>query len=166
MYRVASILACLCFFFSFACYSQQYPFVSYTIKDGLASNRVNTICQDKRGRLFFLTYNGLSIYDGARFTNYTTEDGLANELVNDVMQMGDDSFWIATNANQMNCLIHGKITKLITKDGYCPLVNQLYRNTEGKLFAAADEGLFVFEKNRFIRQRFLDDSGKDAGVFI
>ena len=166
MHRLATILICIYFFFSFSCYSQQYPFVSYTTKDGLTSNRVSGMFQDKAGRLFFLTYNGLSIYDGARFTNYTVEDGLGNELVNDVMQMSDDSFWVATNTAEINCLVKGKIKKLITADGYCPLVNQLYRNAEGKLFAAGDGGLFVFEKNRFVHLSFLDASGKNAGLYL
>jgi len=121
--------------------------------------------QDSSGRLFFLTFGGLSIYDGARFTNYTTENGLRNELINDVMQMDKDSFWIATNAPWMNSLVHGKIKTITTADGFCPVVNQLYRDRKGKLFAAADQGLFVFESNRFKHLEFTNE-GEDAGMYI
>ena len=53
------------------CFAQQYPFVHYTPKDGLISNQVRSIYQDSKGRLYFISINGLSIYDGARFINYS-----------------------------------------------------------------------------------------------
>lgn len=162
----AAIFVCGYFLFPALVSSQQYPFITYTTKDGLISNRVRKIYQDSSGRLFFLTYNGLSIYDAKRFTNYSTEDGLATELVNDVVQMGKDSFWIATNDRVMNCLVNGKIKKLVTADGYCPVVNQLHRNKDGKLFAAADDGIFLYEHNRFKHLFFRNEKGEDVGMFV
>ena len=79
--------------------------------------------------------------------------------------MDNDSFWIATNAPEINCLVRGKITKITTADGFCPVVNQLYRNKQGLLFAAADQGLFLFESNRFKHLQFSSD-GKDVGSFL
>src|SRR5687767_84389 len=81
----------------FSSIAQEYPFVHYTPKDGLVNSRIRKSYQDSKGRMFFMTANGLSIYDGARFTNYTTEDGLPNPLVNDVLELGPDSFLVATN---------------------------------------------------------------------
>src|SRR6478736_9937467 len=162
----AAIFVCECFLFSSLVYSQQYPFITYTTKDGLISNRVRKMYQDSSGRLFFLTYNGLSIYDAERFTNYSTEEGLGTELINDVMQMSKDSFWIATNGPVMNCLVNGKIKKLVTADGYCPVVNQLHRNKEGKLFAAADEGVFIYEHDRFKHLSFESKDGQNVGAYI
>jgi len=161
----AAIFVCGCFLSPTTASSQQYPFLTYTTKDGLISNRVRKMYQDSLGRLFFLTYGGLSIYDGERFTNYSTEDGLANELINDVMQMGKDSFWIATNTHAMNCLVHGKIKTIKTANDFYPVVNELYRNKDGKLFAAADEGLFTFESKRFKHLEFTNE-GKDVGSYV
>lgn len=42
--------------------------VRYTTKDGLPSNLVTQIQQDKLGNLFFTTYSGISKYDGKSFT--------------------------------------------------------------------------------------------------
>src|SRR3982750_652301 len=85
---------------------QRYPFINYTPVDGLVSNRVKSMFQDSKGKLYFLTSSGLSVYDGARFTNYTPADGLAQEFVNDIIEITPDSFWIATNINKLNCLVH------------------------------------------------------------
>src|SRR2546423_7478780 len=98
-------LACF-FLFSDELLSQRYPFINYTPLDGLVNNRVRSMYQDSKGRLYFLTSGGLSVYDGARFTNYTTADGLALEVVNDMLEMSPDSFWIATNTNKLNCLVN------------------------------------------------------------
>src|SRR6185436_2425143 len=125
MQRTAIILAC--FFICVNCFSQQYPFVHYTPKDGLASNWVRNIYQDSRGRVFFSTLNGLSVYDGARFTNYTVENGLPTDVINCVMEMGDDSIWIATNANHLTCLVRSKIKTVSLKDSATPIINFLCR---------------------------------------
>ena len=78
-------------------YSQEYPFIHYTPKDGLINSRLRNVYQDTKGRLFFMTANGLSMYDGARFTNYGPEHGLSNPVVNDMMEITSDSFLLATN---------------------------------------------------------------------
>jgi ligand-binding sensor domain-containing protein len=78
-------------------FAQQYPFVHYTPRDGLVSNRVKSIYQDSKGKIYFVTQSGLSVYDGSRFINYTSEDGLQSDVVNFVMEMGEDSVWVITN---------------------------------------------------------------------
>jgi len=148
---------------SVSCFAQQYPFVHYSPKDGLVSNRVRSIYQDSKGRMYFLTMNGLSIYDGARFTNYSTENGLENDIVNCVMEMGDDSIWVATNTNKINCFIKGKLQTISFAN--TPVINHLCRNN-GNLYAAADEGLFLVQQNDFIKLPFQDLEGKDINSYI
>src|SRR6187455_3582956 len=73
-YAAKSYLSCMLFHLmaiaSTNCFAQQYPFVHYSPKDGLVSNRVRSIYQDGKGLMYFLTMNGLSVYDGTRFINY------------------------------------------------------------------------------------------------
>ena len=109
-------------------FAQQYPFVHYSPNDGLVSNRVRSIYQDSRGRIYFITLNGLSVYDGARFTNYTSEDGLHSDVINCVMEMGDDSVWVATNTNAINYIVNGKVKTLALKNPAAPVVNQLVQD--------------------------------------
>ena len=70
--------------------AQQYPFVHYSPKDGLVNSRVKKAYQDSKGRMYFLTYGGLCVYDGARFRNYTTQNGLPINIINDVLEIGND----------------------------------------------------------------------------
>ena len=83
------------FFICVTCLSQQYLFVHYSPKDGLGSNRVRSLYQDSKGRLYFLTMNGLSIYDGASFTNFISErDGYWELLVDKSLPKGEYAFTI------------------------------------------------------------------------
>lgn len=155
-----------CFFIYTTCFSQQYPFVHYTSKDGLVNSRVRKAFQDSKGRMYFMTFGGLSEYDGTRFTNYTVQEGLAADLVNDMLEMGDDSIWIACNTGALNYLHHGRIRTFRTADGFCPTINKFIPCRDGSLYVAADEGLFRFRQNRFIRLPVINSRGIDAGKFL
>src|SRR5215475_5112760 len=68
----------------------------FTTDDGLVRNSVTSIRRDSLGRLWFCTFEGLSMFDGERFANYTTADGLPNRLVEDIAEAGDGWYWLAT----------------------------------------------------------------------
>ena len=154
------ILACL--FISLRCFPQQYAFVNYTSDDGLVNNRTRFIFQDSKGLLYISTFGGLSVYDGARFTNYTTDNGLVTSLVNDIVEMGKDSLWLLPNSGKLQCMVHGVIKDLPTADGFCPVINQLIKGSDGFYYAIADEGLYRFRNNRFEKIRLSD--GKNEAV--
>ena len=140
-------IACLFLFIN--CFSQQYPFVHYTPREGLVNNRARFVFQDSKGKLYIATYGGLSVYDGSRFVNYTANNGLAVNLVNCVTEMGDDSIWVMTNDNKIHCLVRGKLKDFHTGDNYVPLINSLIKGSDGYYYALADEGLFRLENNKF-----------------
>lgn len=146
MQRTAIILAC--FFICTNCFAQQYPFVHYTPKDGLVNSRVKKAYQDSKGRIYFLTWSGLSVFDGARFKNYTTQNGLASNILNDILEIGDDSLLIATNTRTLNALVKGKMIVVPTSGDPCPLINQFYRHDDGKIYLASDDGLFSLHNNK------------------
>lgn len=89
-------------------------------------------------RLYFLTFNGLSIYNGARFTNYTTTDGLGDNLVKDIWEAGEDSFLVATNTEKVNTLVKGKLGNLQTNDHRTPLINRFLPDDHGNLYTLGD----------------------------
>lgn len=62
----------------------QFPFYkNFNINDGLVSNKIYNIIEDKQGFIWFCTDQGVSRYDGIKFQNFTTKDGLPdNEVIN------------------------------------------------------------------------------------
>ncbi|HKJ79536.1 MAG TPA: two-component regulator propeller domain-containing protein, partial [Prolixibacteraceae bacterium] len=60
---------------------------AYTSDDGLASNWITCATVDKRGHIWFGTWgDGLSKYDGIRFTNYSVVNGLASNLISSILE--------------------------------------------------------------------------------
>jgi signal transduction histidine kinase/ligand-binding sensor domain-containing protein len=153
MQRILLFLAC---FFMWAAAAPQltesrgqYPFVHYTPKDGLVNSRVRKVFQDSKGRMYFLTFGGLSMYDGARFKNYTTQSGLLGDLVNDMLEITPDSFLVAINNCGLNALVNGQMKKLNTGTAFCPVINQFSRDIKGNIYATTDRGLFQIRPDRF-----------------
>ncbi len=141
----------------------QYPFVFYTPRDGLVNSRVRSIKQDSRGRMLFITFGGLSVYDGTRFINYNRQDGLAEDLINDIVEVGPDSLLVATNAAKLNTLVRGKIGVYQTVDNFYPVVNRFLKSSDGSWYVTADDGLFILKGNRFSRISLLNNKGTDIG---
>ncbi len=60
---------------------QVYYFKKYTTSDGLVQGTVKTICQDSKGRMWFGTADGVSVYDGTEFSNYGTAEGFSRPVI-------------------------------------------------------------------------------------
>lgn len=144
-----SLILAVCLFFGAATAAQQYSFVHYTPKDGLVNSRVRSAYQDSKGRMYFITFGGLSVYDGARFKNYTTQNGLLTDLVNDVLEVGDDSLLVAANTCGLNVLVHGQMKQLDLAKQFCPVINKLLKSNDGNVYATTDEGLYKLSRDKF-----------------
>ncbi len=76
--------------------AERLPLRSYTVADGLGHNAINRIVRDSRGFLWFATADGLSRFDGYRFTNYGVDQGLPQPTVNDFLETRRGELWVAT----------------------------------------------------------------------
>src|SRR5207247_8816909 len=83
---------------------QQSIFKTYTVSDGLVNNSVRRIFQDSKGFLWIATWEGLSKYDGNRFTNFTEGNGLSHNLVNDVVELPSGDMYIAMNNSAVDII--------------------------------------------------------------
>jgi len=156
----------VCFFIGAATAAQQYPFVHYTPKDGLVNSRVKKVYQDSKGRIYFLTFGGLSVYDGARFKNYTIQNGLPNNVVNDILEIGNDSLLVATNSNNLNLLVNGKLEAVKVENSACPVINQFYRHDDNRIYLSSDNGLFLLEKNKIYSLNISRITENQTGAFL
>ena len=86
-------------------------FTNYTTKDGLCSNKVNAVIQDKDGILWFATSKGLCSYNGKNFINFplpqedipsvSPETGLPSKKTEEILSLIQDKkgdFWLGTIA--------------------------------------------------------------------
>lgn len=76
--------------------AQQLPIKGYTSADGLAHNNVNKILIDSHGFVWFGTREGLSRFDGYKFTNYGKHHGLPSSSVMDIVETKMGGYLLAT----------------------------------------------------------------------
>ena len=137
--------------------AERLPIKTYTTADGLARDQVNRIVQDSKGFLWFCTSEGLSRFDGYKFTNYGTESGLAGRNVYDFLEAGNGSYWVATNRGLCR-FIPDPVTPGTTGSSgagpqrfqvYYPgeallshITNAIYEDHEGTIWCCTDQGLY------------------------
>jgi ligand-binding sensor domain-containing protein/two-component sensor histidine kinase len=77
--------------------AEQLPVKTYTTVEGLPRDAVTLIRRDSRGFIWVAAGDGISRFDGYKFTNYTTDDGLPDRRVNDLLETRNGVYWIATD---------------------------------------------------------------------
>ena len=65
----------------------------FTVEDGLPSDEVYFVHQDRKGYYWFCTDRGVSRYNGYEFTNFTPADGLTNSVVFKCFEDWDGNLW-------------------------------------------------------------------------
>ena len=104
--------------------SQSPSYYHYTSTDGLASSTVYDLIQDKNGLMWFATSNGISNFDGIRFTTFRTSDGLNSNSVISMVEGRNGEIYIGNYENGINVLRNGRI------ENYC-------KKIKGKNFATS-----------------------------
>lgn len=85
--------------------TEQAGFQIFTTKDGLASDRVVDLYEDKTGNIWFGTEGGASRYDGKSFRSYKMNVGFQalpdnhDNDVNSIIQDKTGKFWFGTRGN-------------------------------------------------------------------
>jgi signal transduction histidine kinase/CheY-like chemotaxis protein/sugar lactone lactonase YvrE len=70
----------------------------FTVADGLPSNRINGVAQDRAGYLWIATSDGLARFDGVGFRVWRIEQGLRDNYVWAVHVDARDRVWIGTRS--------------------------------------------------------------------
>jgi len=123
------------------------PFRLFTTEDGLVRNWVERIRRDSKGYLWLCTVEGLSLFDGYRFTNFTTQDGLPSRLVFDVTECNGE-YWLGTGAGLSRLLPvagNGGSSFETFRLGASKFANEIHtmmRDSEGNLWCGTSEGLY------------------------
>src|SRR5690554_7154147 len=68
-----------------------------SVYDGLPSNRINALAEDRQGYLWIATRDGLARYDGVGYRVWRVGDGLRDNFVWSVHVDAMDRVWIGTS---------------------------------------------------------------------
>lgn len=75
------VLTFLCLISFFTKAQTQYKSIHFTTDEGLPSNIIYSITEDKKGTIVLGTDNGLSVFNGNEFENYNVKNGLINPYI-------------------------------------------------------------------------------------
>jgi ligand-binding sensor domain-containing protein/signal transduction histidine kinase len=149
--------------------AERLPVRKYTTADGLAGDYTVAIYRDSRGFLWFSTRDGLSRFDGVRFTTYGIADGLPGAVVNRVLETRAGVYWIGTNGGGV-CRFNprgrrpttaevaqsaGRVASRdrdllftgypVAEDPGTNRINVLFEDRNGTVWVGTDVGLFLMQ---------------------
>src|SRR3954465_8825301 len=73
--------------------AQRYNFATYSISDGLPSNQINKVLQDRSGKLWIATMNGACRFDGKSFTKFDQDNILSSNVVKTIFEDNQGNIW-------------------------------------------------------------------------
>ena len=112
----------------------------YATADGLASDYVYAILEDREGDLWFGTGWGVSRYDGETWTTYTTGDGLADNWVSAILEDREGHLWFGTYGG-VSRYDGERWTTYTMEDGLADNdVNAILEDRKGNFWFGTEEG--------------------------
>jgi len=88
--------------------SQTPSYYHYSAADGLASSTVYDIIQSQNGFIWFATANGVSKFDGNKFTTFGINDGLNSNSIIAMAEGKDGEIYFGNYEEGINVLINDK----------------------------------------------------------
>lgn len=81
-------------------HSPQISFSHISTNEGLSQGTVVSSCQDRFGRMWFATHDGLNMYDGTRFTIYKNVQDDSTSLIDNIIRKvycdSNGDIWVGT----------------------------------------------------------------------
>ncbi|PQJ08766.1 hypothetical protein CJD36_022465 [Flavipsychrobacter stenotrophus] len=93
-------------------------FTNFTKKDGLLSNNVNAIVEDKAGDILFGTSNGICRYSGKTITNLTAKEDASKSPVSCLLEDKQGNLWFGTMNSGIYRYDGKKFTNFLNNDDH------------------------------------------------
>jgi len=137
--------------------TKNIQFNHFSADHGLSQTHFGPILQDKKGYMWFGTWNGLLKYDGYSFTTFQTDTRIKNSLpdtdVDNLCEDGEGNIWSSTNNNpwlskynphtgSFTLYKHDKKNKFSGPPG---IVTSLITDKRGQLWIGTDAGVCFYE---------------------
>jgi PAS domain S-box-containing protein len=128
------------------CLFKDGKFITYTVKDGLASNSVLWLTPRRAGGIWIGTTKGLSKFDSGKFSTLTTKDGLSNDNIMTMYEDGVGVLWVGTESG-LSRLKDGKFTTFTSRDGlFDDLTFEILEDGQGFLWMSCNKGIYRVSK--------------------
>jgi signal transduction histidine kinase/ligand-binding sensor domain-containing protein len=125
----------------------------FTHSEGLSSDNVLYLFEDREGSIWVATRNGLDRFREFAVPAITEKQGLSNTFVGSVLQARDGSIWLGT-ANGLDRWNNGEVAVYGKRDGLPEAsVLALFEDQAGRIWVSTRGGIAYLERGRFVRVR-------------
>ena len=132
--------------------------------EGLSSDAVNTLFEDREGIVWAATPDGIDKFRDPRVTSFTAVEGLGNDPMG-VLASRDGTIWVANRGSLDHIEKNGIISSIRTGDGLPgSRATYMLEDHAGNLWVGVDDGLFLFKNGRF--RRLPDPNHKPLGLVV
>lgn len=119
-------------------YAQTYPFLTYSVEDGLGQSVVRAMLEDSRGYLWLATAGGgVSRWDGTEFLTFDTTNGLPASRVSTLWEDRQGLLWFGTEGG-LASYDGQRVTPVPQTQGLDILA--LFEDSTGKLWIGTAQG--------------------------
>lgn len=131
--------------------AEQLNIRHYDTRDGIPQVQVSSLYQDAQGYLWVGTFGGLARYNGEEFQRFDANRGLNSSHVNVLGSDSEGRLWVGT-ARGVCRLVHDVFECPVVPGHDSIMVNDILP-LAGRLWIAADEGLFQWRAGEISRRR-------------
>ncbi|MCP4148935.1 MAG: hypothetical protein GY757_14405, partial [bacterium] len=130
-------------------------FTTYTTRDGLKSNTIKALFEDRKGNLWVGTAGGgLSRWKNGRFSTIQTGQTTIDNTIHYIYEDENGSLWLGTEGG-LKRLKNGKISSVDTRNGlFDDIVSNILEDSSENFWMSCNKGLFRVQKKEV--ERFFD----------
>jgi ligand-binding sensor domain-containing protein/signal transduction histidine kinase len=125
-------------------------FSSFGKLQGLKSERIRSIIEDRAGNLWFGADDGVSKYDGQSFTHFTTAEGLSGNFIWSILEDRAGNIWFGTSTGGVSRYDGQSFTHFTNKEGLTSNeVISILEDRAGNLWFGTSDGLSRYDGKSF-----------------
>jgi signal transduction histidine kinase/ligand-binding sensor domain-containing protein len=136
----------------------------YGHTEGLSSDTVWTLFEDREGIVWAATSNGIDNFREPAVTTFSALEGLPKDAAAGILASKDGTIWVANNGS-LDRIANGTVFSIRAGAGLPGMqVTSLLEDRAGNMWVGIDDGLYLFKEGRF--RRLPEPDRKPLGMVV